>query len=39
VHYNWGDSEVVMVFYFMVGLSLAIHLHLANEKQTAARRV
>ncbi len=24
VHYNWGDSEVVMVFYFMMGLSLAV---------------
>ena len=25
VHYNWGDSEVVMVFYFIMGLSLAVH--------------
>ncbi len=24
VHYNWGDSEVVMVFYFIMGLVLAI---------------
>ena len=24
VHYNWGDSEVVMIFYFMMGLSLAV---------------
>ncbi len=24
VHYNWGDSEVVMIFYFIVGLTLAI---------------
>lgn len=24
VHYNWGDSEVVMVFYILMGLSLAI---------------
>ena len=23
VHYNWGDSEVVMVFYLLMGLSLA----------------
>ena len=23
VHYNWGDSEVVMVFYFVMGLVLA----------------
>jgi O-Antigen ligase/PDZ domain len=22
VHYNWGDSEVVMIFYFVMGLSL-----------------
>ncbi len=24
VHYNWGDSEVVMIFYCIVGLTLAI---------------
>jgi O-antigen ligase len=24
VHYNWGDSEVVMIFYFMMGLSLMV---------------
>jgi hypothetical protein len=24
VHYNWGDSEVVMIFYLLMGLSLAI---------------
>ncbi|MGH9967151.1 MAG: O-antigen ligase family protein, partial [Pyrinomonadaceae bacterium] len=24
VHYNWGDSEVVMIFYCIVGLALAI---------------
>lgn len=23
-HYNWGDSEVVMIFYLIMGLSLAI---------------
>jgi hypothetical protein len=22
VHYNWGDSEVVTVFYFIMGLAL-----------------
>ena len=27
VHYNWGDSEVVMVLYVIMGLSLAIHRH------------
>ena len=25
VHYNWGDSEVVMIFYFVMGLVLAIY--------------
>jgi O-antigen ligase len=24
VHYNWGDSEVVMIFYFIMGLSLVV---------------
>jgi hypothetical protein len=24
VHYNWGDSEVVMIFYFILGLSLVV---------------
>jgi O-antigen ligase len=24
VHYNWGDSEVVMMFYVIMGLSLAV---------------
>jgi len=24
VHYNWGDSEVVTVFYFVMGLSLVV---------------
>ncbi|HEV2828270.1 MAG TPA: O-antigen ligase family protein [Pyrinomonadaceae bacterium] len=27
VHYNWGDSEVVMVFYLLAGLTLAISRH------------
>jgi O-antigen ligase len=25
VHYNWGDSEVVMVLYLIMGLALALH--------------
>jgi hypothetical protein len=25
VHYNWGDSEVVVVFYLIMGLSLFIN--------------
>ena len=32
VHYNWGDSEVVMIFYAIMGLSLAIN-HLVPEKE------
>ena len=24
VHYNWGDSEVVMIFYLLMGFSLAV---------------
>ena len=24
VHYNWGDSEVVTVYYFIMGLSLVV---------------
>jgi hypothetical protein len=27
VHYNWGDSEVVMVLYMIMGLSLALRSH------------
>ena len=25
VHYNWGDSEVVMIFYLIMGLSLIVN--------------
>jgi O-antigen ligase len=32
VHYNWGDSEVVMIFYLVMGLSLAI---LNNSQKSA----
>ncbi|HVF48694.1 MAG TPA: O-antigen ligase family protein [Pyrinomonadaceae bacterium] len=35
VHYNFGDSEVVMVFYFMMGLALAIHLRARDEDARA----
>lgn len=24
VHYNWGDSEVVMIFYFIMGVTLSL---------------
>ena len=31
VHYNWGDSEVVMIFYLIMGLSLVVE-RLTSEK-------
>jgi O-antigen ligase len=31
VHYNWGDSEVVTVFYLIMGLSLVIRRFTANQ--------
>ncbi len=34
VHYNLGDSEVVMVFYIIMGLALALN-HLSSEKVAA----
>jgi O-antigen ligase len=27
VHYNWGDSEVAMIFYMVMGLALAVDRH------------
>ena len=32
VHYNWGDSEVVMVLYLIMGLALAVHRHVDLNK-------
>lgn len=32
VHNNWGDSEVVMIFYLLTGLSLAVN-RILSEKQ------
>jgi O-antigen ligase len=32
VHYNWGDSEVVMVLYMIMGLALAVYHHLELNK-------
>lgn len=29
VHYNWGDSEVIMIFYFLMGLVMALNNKLA----------
>ncbi|MEP6921910.1 MAG: O-antigen ligase family protein [bacterium] len=34
-HYNWGDSEVVMIFYFIMGLALAVHSESARVKEKA----
>jgi O-antigen ligase len=34
VHYNWGDSEVVMVFYLIMGLSLVVE-RLTREQVSA----
>ncbi|HEV2836914.1 MAG TPA: O-antigen ligase family protein [Pyrinomonadaceae bacterium] len=34
VHYNWGDSEVVTVFYFVMGLSLVVE-RSVRESQTS----
>jgi O-antigen ligase len=31
VHYNWGDSEVVMIFYLIMGLSLVVEREFREE--------
>jgi O-antigen ligase len=35
VHYNWGDSEVVTVFYFIMGLSLIVERLARDRIQTS----
>lgn len=35
VHYNWGDSEVVTIFYFIMGLSLAAARFVVVDSQKA----
>ncbi|HEX8097024.1 MAG TPA: O-antigen ligase family protein [Pyrinomonadaceae bacterium] len=35
VHYNWGDSEVVMIFYFIMGLALAAERLCGNVRRAA----
>ena len=35
VHYNWGDSEVVTVFYLIMGLSLVVERSLRSQSQTS----
>lgn len=37
VHYNFGDSEVVMIFYFIMGLSLVIERETRKEERAASR--
>jgi O-Antigen ligase len=39
VHYNWGDSEVIMIFYFIMGLGLVLErdTRLATEAGKKAR--
>jgi hypothetical protein len=34
VHYNWGDSEVVMIFYLIMGFSLVVE-RLSREQESA----
>lgn len=35
VHYNWGDSEVVMVLYMIMGLAFVVHRHLSLNKTSS----
>ena len=37
VHYNWGDSEIVMIFYLIMGLSLVVERHSRLSTQSAER--
>lgn len=36
VHYNFGDSEVVMIFYFIMGLSLVVEREARKEKTASS---
>jgi O-antigen ligase len=38
VHYNWGDSEVVMIFYFLMGLTLTLNTLEGNNPNSPAVR-
>ncbi|HYE65611.1 MAG TPA: O-antigen ligase family protein [Pyrinomonadaceae bacterium] len=35
VHYNWGDSEVVMIFYLIMGLSLVVEREAKRNREHA----
>ena len=37
VHYNWGDSEVVMVLYLIMGLTIGLNRELSRVKQSVER--
>ncbi|HTH51768.1 MAG TPA: O-antigen ligase family protein [Pyrinomonadaceae bacterium] len=37
VHYNWGDSEVVQIFFVIMGLSLAVLRSIPDEKTADAQ--
>ena len=37
VHYNWGDSEVVMIFYLIMGLSLVIERSIHDRNGSVAK--
>jgi O-antigen ligase len=38
VHYNWGDSEVVTIFYFIMGLTLVVERSVFAHPQTRSDR-
>ena len=37
VHYNWGDSEVVMIFYFIMGLTLSLKSQVTKRRRRGIR--
>jgi O-antigen ligase len=41
VHFNWGDEEVVMIFYIIMGITMAINRlsEEGDEQESPARRV
>jgi O-antigen ligase len=38
VHYNFGDSEVVMIFYFIIGLTLVVEKQAVEENVNSTNR-
>jgi hypothetical protein len=39
VHYNWGDSEVVMIFYLIMGLSLVVERQSRYRTESGSDRI